>query len=180
MLEILQNLQKYLAAGEIFKGGSSMLPKKTNSKYILGATIIEVMISIFLVIIGAVSLINLQGRMLDTQSSTYQRNEALEIAEAKMESLRGYPNIPGYDAISSGSDSFTGVNSTYQRRWHVSKSFFPNYAIISLSVSWSRRNNTVETINLTSTIARLNPILSGRAMVNFNLIPPPLNPANAN
>lgn len=146
-----------------------------NSK---GSTLLEALISIFIVGLGSLGLINLQGRMQNSQSETHQYKEAMYIAETKIEELKTFSTLSGYDALASGSDNYIGINSTYTRTWTVTKNAAPKYATINLTITWQKRDGATATVTQESEIARLNPILSGRAMDSV-AASAPLSPSNA-
>ena len=139
---------------------------------------LEALISISIVSIGSLALINLQSRILKSNGNAYQNSEAMRVAKTKLEELRNYSTLASYDTISSGSDNYIGISTGYARSWAVTKITAPNYATIALNITWARRDNTTGTINLSSRIARLDPVLGGRAMDNSSGTQP-LNPANA-
>lgn len=141
-----------------------MKPTKSNRINQIGSAIVEALITVTFIGIGSLGLINLQGNLIHSKANANQSAEAMQIAKAKIEELRNYSTISGYNAISSSSDSYNGVNATYSRTWTATQNTNPDYTVIDLTVTWPKQDSSTGTINIRSHIAKLNPVLSGKAM----------------
>tara|TARA_B110000879_G_C10874746_1_gene394331 strand:+ start:175 stop:639 length:465 start_codon:yes stop_codon:yes gene_type:complete len=147
-----------------------------NPYYVKGSVLIEALISITFVSIGALALMNLQSQLIKSKALTQQNSSAIQIAQDRIETLRNYSSSNDFNQIISGSDSLTGLNTTYESTWTISNMSNPSYKNLTVNVSWQRSDSTQSQLTLNSNIGKLSPVLSGLAMRNIVPPPPALTP----
>ena len=128
---------------------------------IIGASLIEVLIAFAVLALGITSVVSFQGTLTQNSDHSKARTEAANYGEKKLEELRNYTTLAGFDAYASGSDTVTGTNHTYTRTWTVTSG--TDYKTIALEVTWpdktgSATNNTK--VKLNTIIARVDPTVT--------------------
>ena len=95
---------------------------KLKARHVHGFLLIEVLITTVVVAIGLLSLASLQGGFMSSSGESKARTEAVMLAEAKLEELRNNIIKGNYDAVTSSTatETITGTNATFSRRWIVS------------------------------------------------------------
>lgn len=129
-----------------------------------GSTLVEALISVGIVGIGALGLVSLQSNLIHAKAQANQHNEAMLVAQTKLDELRNYSTLAAYNALGSGNDNYAGANTIYTRTWTVTNFTSPDYKTVALEISWIKSDGQQGSIQLTSRIAKLNPVLSGKAM----------------
>ena len=135
-----------------------------------GQTLIEVMITVAFIAISAIALVRFQNDLAYDNSYAQQKSEAIILATKQMETLRDYQvlnNTSGYtsyQSIASGSSTVTGVNASYSLSWTVTPYINPTYKTLDVTVSWTDRYNNTQSVELTSTVAGLDPTNSSDVM----------------
>jgi len=97
-----------------------------------GFSMIEVMISVVVLGFGLLALAALQTSIIRASSETKSQTVALQLAKDKVEDLRAFQDLTGYQALTSGNDTvnnasgnLSGVNFT--RTWTVTRfAYQPN------------------------------------------------------
>jgi type IV pilus modification protein PilV len=91
-----------------------------------GFSMIEVLISVVVLGFGLLALAALQTTIIRSSSETKAQTIALQLAKDKLEELRSFQNLTGYQALTTGNDavndstgSLSGVNFT--RTWLVTR-----------------------------------------------------------
>jgi len=121
-----------------------------------GISLIETLISMCVVCIGALAVVNLQSKLLQNTTQVGQQAEALLLAEDKLESLRNIASINQYEELTSGSDKKASTNTNFIRNWYVQNYNNPTYKSITVNVSWLKANGTAQNISLNSQIVYKN------------------------
>jgi prepilin-type N-terminal cleavage/methylation domain-containing protein len=142
-----------------------------------GFTLIEVLISLIVAVIGIVAILQLQGVFLSTASDSQQRAMATAVAEKKLEELRGFDSIA---TTSSSLNSFNDINSgsgaenvtagsttyTYSLDWTVTpykasgavaSMASADFKNVTVNVSW---DSGASSLSLSSVIGAINPQIS--------------------
>jgi Tfp pilus assembly protein PilV len=124
---------------------------KLKARHVHGFLLIEVLITTVVVAIGLLSLASLQGGFMSSSGESKARTEAVMLAEAKLEELRNNIIKGNYDAVTSSTatETITGTNATFSRRWIVSSLTAPGRKKISVIVIWGA-GGPDETVNLVS------------------------------
>lgn len=150
-----------LGAGMIFNNKN---PRQRSEK---GVTLVELLVTLFILTIGISALIKFQGNYFYYGDLSKQRSEAVILAKSKLATLRNYQVLSttsGYNAyedISSGTSTTTATNTTYTITWSVTENTSPAYKTINVVVSWVDRNNNSQGITLSSIIGKIDPSDSG-------------------
>lgn len=138
-----------------------------NMKNQKGISLIEVLITIIIIAVGILGLAKLQQRLWHHSGLLEQQNQAIIIAEKKIEELRGFEQVQSaagkfaYDDIATESpQTINSTNTNYTLVSNVDASD-PNYKIINVTVSWTDTNGSAQSINLTSIISKIDPGLTG-------------------
>ena len=137
-----------------------------------GFTLLEVLIGVLIFGIAALGITLLQAKLIKATIIASQRYEASVLAEGQMESLRNFSKITDYNAISSGSNTYPGKNATYSRSWVVTTTTIPSYKNVIITVRWTSSEGVDESVVISSTIAGLDPMLSGKAISPYTPITP--------
>lgn len=134
-----------------------------------GSTFIEALITVSLVGVGALSVVNLQNKLIRASSNTYQYSQAIILARSKMEEMRLYSTNNQYNTIKTGSDKTQGVTSLYTTNWVVIDHTNPGYKDVSIQVSWEQRDLTKGSVNIRSKISLSNLIKNASVMAKSTL-----------
>ncbi|NVK39747.1 MAG: hypothetical protein HWE39_00765 [Oceanospirillaceae bacterium] len=147
---------------------------------VLGFTLIEVLVSLIVAVIGIVAVLQLQGVFLTSASDAQKRALATSVAEKKLEELRGYDSIPttssslkSFDEIDGDTDTEIVTAGTtdykFDLSWVVSPYVVSSGAVasasvtnakfknVTLTVSW---DNGASNIEMSTVIAAANPQLA--------------------
>lgn len=128
-----------------------------------GQGLIETIL-VFLLISGSiVALITFQNYLAYSNSLVQQQTTALNLAINQIETLRDFYLLTGtgsYQNIASGSSSSTASGATFTTTWTITTNTSPNYKVIDVTVSWTDRRNSSQSIRLVSRVAGLDPIYS--------------------
>lgn len=133
-----------------------------------GFSLMEVLLCILILSVGLLSLGRFQATLINNESLGKQRLEAVNLAQAKIESLRNFQVINtttgsfAYQDIVTGSDSISASNATYARSWLVATSTTPAYKTVTVTLSWTDQNGRGQTIKLASIICPNDPAKEGK------------------
>lgn len=133
---------------------------------LLGQTLIETMVTLLFISVSVIALIRFQNYLSYDNSLSQQKSEATLLGQQKIEQLRDFQYLndtsgyTSYQSIATGSQTTTGVNATYTLAWTVTSFTNPTYKNVDLTVSWTDRYNTAQSIRLTTRIAGIEPSLS--------------------
>lgn len=129
-----------------------------------GQTLIETMIAALIIAGSAIALLQFQNYLTYSNSVTQQQADAIQLAVNKIENLRDFSTIAGYNALASGSSTTTGTSASYNLAWTVTNHVNPNYDTIDVTVSWTDRYNNAQSVDVTSDVAGIDPSYSGVIM----------------
>lgn len=135
-----------------------------------GQTLIEIMVTLAILSIGIIALVRFQNYLAYDNSLTQQKSEATILAVKKLETLKDFQvlnNTAGYTSytsIASGTSSSTGVNATYSLSWTVTPYTNPTYKNLDVTVSWTDRYGTAQSVRLISNVAGIEPQNSSAIM----------------
>ena len=100
----------------------------SNSKTmkIRGFSMIEVLISVVILGFGLLALASLQTAIIRSSSETKAQTIGLQLAKDKIEELRGFQTLTGYQALTNGNDTINDNNGSlggvnYTRAWTVTR-----------------------------------------------------------
>lgn len=139
-------------------------------KYVVGQTLIEALVTILFISISVIALIRFQNYLSYDNSLSQQKADAITLAQSTIENLRDFHvlnNTSGYtsyQSIASGTSSSTGTTATYTITWTVTASTNPTHKEIDVTVSWTDRRGTAQSVRLISDVAGIEPANSAAVM----------------
>lgn len=86
-----------------------------------GFSMIEVLIAVVVLGFGLMALAALQTSIIRSSAETKAQTVALQLAKDKVEDLRAFQTLAGYQALTSGNDTATESAVTYARTWTVTR-----------------------------------------------------------
>ena len=128
-----------------------------------GFTLVEVLIAVVVVSIGALALGSLQVALSRHADAARQRTEATQLAISRLEELRGFEQVlteagkQAYADFRSGSDHpLLDSNTHFERQWQIQGTAGELYRRVDVQVTWADRSgDTSQTrVGLSSLIAR--------------------------
>jgi len=144
-----------------------------NTKHITGFSLIEVIIAFLVIAMGSASLVQLHRGYLRQESNSTQREEAMHLAESKLDDLRHFEvlrsatgkiayqdignNTGGTSTILAGTRTLT--TGSFSLSWSCrfgATSPCPALAIrkdITVTVSWTQSDNSARSLSLSSSIS---------------------------
>lgn len=133
-----------------------------------GVGFIEVLIATAVVALGLLANASLQGNFMSSSGVNKTRAEAQTFAEQKLETLKNNVIHADYAGLVSGTESLTGSNASFTRRWRIANvdpTPVPTLAIlrtISVQVGWDGngdgdRTDPDEVVNVVTEMAWINP-----------------------
>ncbi|RUO78345.1 prepilin-type N-terminal cleavage/methylation domain-containing protein [Pseudidiomarina taiwanensis] len=151
-----------------------------------GFTFVELLVVLTIIAVGVAGMVTLQRTFIQSSMRAAERNVALEIAQAQLETLRFTP----YDALAGGSAEVTRDDKTYNLTWTISARYFntvwlspgdtglpeplptqPDAKAASISVSWQERGGSEQRLTLDGWLGRVTMRDSGLVVTE----PPPRN-----
>ena len=156
-----------------------------------GFNILEVLVAITIFAVGMLALAQLQGALTRSSSNSKARTIASNIAEAQIESVRGFGRIatdpmgviPAYDDIVSGTASIPDRGGTdFAVTWTATEYYFntgndmfedtppftpappSDFKLLTVNVAWTDADGTANTVTLRDTIYSVTTKLSGRTL----------------
>jgi Tfp pilus assembly protein PilV len=137
-----------------------------------GFALLEALIAAGVLGFGLLGVARLQITVLGNSDLAKQRSEAVQLGEQKIEELRSFSRAATYQDIGSSSDTVSGTSAAFTRAWTIADSAvtvvggtYPIYKDVKVSVSWTSRSNTGESVDLSSIIAMSEPAAAGQAAV---------------
>jgi type IV pilus modification protein PilV len=155
--------------------------KRTRPISQQGFTLLEALIAALVVAVAMLGAARLQGVTMLDSSDSRMKTRALNLAQEKIEELRSFANQDTYLAMASDADtpdSHDGDSSGFTRTWTITScvDLSPscdsngnnsidgnesNYLQISSTVTWTDSKGDPQAVQLTSYIARSEPVKSG-------------------
>lgn len=139
-------------------------------KNVHGQTLIEALVTILFISVSVIALIRFQNYLSYDNSLSQQKADAITLAQSTVESLRDFHvlnNTSGYSSyqsIASGSSTSTGATATYTVTWTITSSTNPTHKAIDVTVSWTDRRGTAQSVRLISDVAGIEPANSAAVM----------------
>lgn len=129
-----------------------------------GISLIELMVTVVVIAIGMTALVKFHGKVIKTNAMANQRNEAINLAQAKIEELRNYDAIASgvgvsaaYDSIADGNDEVDRANTSYTRTWTSTEDLTNGYKTLNVLVEWTGQDNSSQDVNVETIIAGYEP-----------------------
>jgi type IV pilus modification protein PilV len=139
-----------------------------------GITLIEALIALLVLSLGMLALAQVQSMLRYNSDVAKQRSEAVRIAQANMESLRAFGRLTattGFksyaEVAASGPTQVTGIttNTTFSVTNAVTEVTSPQYKALTVSVTWTDRNGTAQSVSVNSLISRTDPSLASQLAI---------------
>jgi type IV pilus modification protein PilV len=86
-----------------------------------GFSLIEVLVAVTILSIGLIALATLQIALVRSTASSKSQSQGLALAKDKLEELRTYSSLAGYQSIDSGNDTPAVGSVQYTRAWTVTR-----------------------------------------------------------
>ncbi len=135
-----------------------------------GQTLVEVLVSLLFITVGALALIRFQNYLAYDTSMAQQKGTAMLLAISRIETLRDFQvlnNTSGYtsyQSIASGSSTSAVSDATYTITWTVTTFTSPDYKTVAVTVSWTDHNGNTQSIQQVSDFAGIDPQYSATIM----------------
>lgn len=139
-----------------------LIMKHSHTKQV-GQTLIETLVTVLILALGVIALIRFQNYLSYDTSLAQQKGTATLLAASQLESLKDFQvlnNTSGYtsyQSIASGNSTVTGVTATYTITWTVTTNVNPTYKTIKVTVGWTDRYGTAQSVVLVSDVAGIDP-----------------------
>ncbi|MDO9371219.1 MAG: prepilin-type N-terminal cleavage/methylation domain-containing protein [Gammaproteobacteria bacterium] len=147
-----------------------MTPMSTYTRQ-TGFSLVETLIAIVVLAVGLISMARFQGAVLQDSSLAKARTEATTQGETKIDQLRVFANINGYNAIVAGTDTVTaataGSNTAYTRAWTVTDDVVTPHKLLTMQVTWPDKQGNVTpdtTATLATIIGEIDPRVGGNPL----------------
>lgn len=140
-----------------------------------GVSVIEALVAFLVMAFGMLALAGMQITLRGGSDIAKQRSEAVRLAQEKMERLRDFEQLAtatGRDAyndvVTEAQSNVTGFssNATFQIATSVATRTDPDRKDLTVTVNWSDRSGSLQSVSLDSVIAGINPAMSGRLSIN--------------
>lgn len=136
-----------------------------------GFSLVETLIAIVVLAVGLISMARFQGTVLQDSSLAKARTEATVQGETKIDQLRVFADINGYNAIVTGTDTVTaaaaGSNTAYTRAWTVTDDVVTPHKLLTMQVTWPDKQGNVTpdtTATLATIIGEIDPRVGGNPL----------------
>lgn len=123
-----------------------------------GFSLLEMLITIIVLASGLLAIASMYGAILNANTLSKQRSEAVVLGEKKLEELRGQ----SYASLVSATDTVTaagssGSSANYQRSWSVTAaSGGLAYKDVGVTVTWTDSKNQTQNIVLSTRISNVS------------------------
>jgi len=140
-----------------------------NSSNSHGIALVEVLITTVVTAVGILAVILLLNSLKTSSSISKARDEALSLAQSKIELFQNTINKAQYQAIKSGEErAIKGLNSVYLRRWEVIDKKKPARKLVNIIVSWKDNKAKPEFVQL-NTIINWNDPLKSASIASYGI-----------
>ena len=135
-----------------------------------GISLIEALVAMAVMAFGTLAVLGVQTSLRVNADISKQRNEAVRIAQATLESTRSYDTVATFDALSTTDpvavEVYEGANAAYSAEVRVEDAHvyadddrrqeaFPRRKTVTVIVSWSDRSGQTQSVRLHSVVERL-------------------------
>ena len=121
-----------------------------------GMTLLEVLIGVFLIGIAAVSWLNLQAKLWQQTSYVYARQQAMNYAQAYMETLY-MPDLVNLPTEAQEEYVSQGIVFNLQAQSYPATSAL--YQQVDVQVTWSDAQAQTHAVNLTAYLQAYQPLI---------------------
>lgn len=107
-----------------------------------GFSVIEVLIAVILVVVGLVAFGNLGGSIVDQNTYQKRSDQALTLAQQKLEDLKNLALSSTLTSSNNGSDTPSIANNAFSRSWTIANGGAGSLATLAVTVTWSDKGAT--------------------------------------
>jgi len=134
-----------------------------------GIALVEVLITTVITAVGVLAVVLLLSNLNSSSSISKARDEALALAQSKIELFHNNINKTQYLSLKSGKeDLIKGFNASFSRQWQVKDKKNPERKIVTVIVSWKDNKNKTESIQL-NTIINWNDPLKSASIASYGV-----------
>lgn len=161
-----------------------------------GFSMIEVLIAVVVLGFGLMALAALQTSIIRSSAETKTQTVALQLAKDKVEDLRSFQTLAGYQALTSGNDTVTESAVNYARTWTVTRFGYQSsvgvfaaianltgatpaadaggvaytanneYKRVAVRVTWTDANGATQSIGIEDAIGAVSPADGAKVVLN--------------
>ncbi|MFM1783578.1 MAG: hypothetical protein RIS14_1331, partial [Pseudomonadota bacterium] len=161
-----------------------------------GFSMIEVLIAVVVLGFGLMALAALQTSIIRSSAETKTQTVALQLAKDKVEDLRSFQTLAGYQALTSGNDTVIESAVNYARTWTVTRfGYQPSvgvfaaianltgatpaadgggvaytanneYKRVAVRVTWTDANGATQSIGIEDAIGAVSPADGAKVVLN--------------
>lgn len=131
--------------------------KTTGFRRGRGFVLLEALIALLIFALGLAAYLSFQSGMMREDGLVKARNEALNLAEAKLEELRNNMRQPMFEGLADGSESITGNNAAFTVAWNVGTATDPDYRVVQVNVAWTDAAGDTQTASVSSLVSWMDP-----------------------
>ncbi len=133
-----------------------------------GVTLIESLLAVLLLSIGALALMRVQPELRQHAEFARQRSEAVRLAQEEIEAARGIATAAGVAALADRAitlepDGLGRPRFALQRR--VDALAWPGAQVVTVQVSWVDRQGESQQLSLHSVLAAVDAGLAGASLL---------------
>lgn len=138
-----------------------------------GSILLEALIAFVILAGGLLVLFRFHNTTMDSTASSKIRAEAMALAEAKLEQVRGYVGTVDYNTLmqnGNGLDTYAGVDyaATFTRSWSINTNPYAGIvgepAQINVTVTWPDRKGVTQTVTVRSGVLGGDPATGAIAL----------------
>ncbi len=145
-----------------------------------GVSLVEALVAFAIMAFGMMAVVGMQGTLRTNGDLARQRAEAVRLAQDAVETWRGFTTLnatasrTAYADVAAGTTTFSGTNATFTitRRANdptaVGGTVTPRFRSLVVDVTWPDRTGTTQMVRLGSTIAGVEPELTGSLVLAAN------------
>ena len=137
---------------------------------IRGQGLIEMLMILLFIGVSIAAILKFQGYLAYSTQLAQQQSEANLLAISQIEQLRNFTVLnttAGYSAyqdIAPSSTTSIVNNTTYTINWTITAFTNPTYKKINVTVSWTDRYATAQSVSLSTSAAGIDPSAPGTYM----------------
>jgi hypothetical protein len=147
----------------------SLNHRSNNYSNNYGIALVEVLITTVITAVGILAVVLLLSNLTSSSSISKARDEALALAQGKIELFHNNINKAQYLALQSGKEeSIKGFNAVFSRQWEVNDEKGPERKVVKVTVSWKDNKNKTESIQL-NTIINWNGPAKSASIASYGL-----------
>lgn len=123
-----------------------------------GFSLVEVLIALIILIFGLTTIAAFSKTNGQANRLAREQNDAVHLAQSRLEQLRHFRDRAGYDAIQPGSTSATTASTQYTLTWQVTTQTTPPYKVVRMQTTWVDSVGTHRMVELATLMAWFDPM----------------------